>query len=58
MPAGPGRSPISRRISRDFGIELLHVLHPLQGIEHVAAPELGVVRTFEAAHLATHPWLA
>ncbi|GLS45851.1 3-isopropylmalate dehydratase large subunit [Methylobacterium brachythecii] len=29
--------------SRDFGIELLDVLHPLQGIEHVVAPELGFV---------------
>ena len=28
---------------RDFGIELLDVLHPLQGIEHVVAPELGFV---------------
>lgn len=29
--------------SRDFGIELLDVLHPLQGIEHVVAPELGFI---------------
>ncbi len=28
---------------RDFGIELLDVLHPLQGIEHVVAPELGFI---------------
>lgn len=28
---------------RDFGIELLDVLHPLQGIEHVVAPEQGFV---------------
>jgi len=28
---------------RDFGIELFDVLHPLQGIEHVVAPELGLV---------------
>lgn len=27
----------------DFGIELLDILHPLQGIEHVVAPELGFV---------------
>ena len=29
--------------SRDFGIELIDVLHPLQGIEHVVAPELGFI---------------
>lgn len=28
---------------RDFGIEFLDVLHPLQGIEHVVAPELGFI---------------
>ncbi|GJD59136.1 3-isopropylmalate dehydratase large subunit [Methylobacterium dankookense] len=28
---------------RDFGIELFDVLHPLQGIEHVVAPELGFI---------------
>ncbi len=28
---------------RDFGIELLDILHPLQGIEHVVAPELGFI---------------
>ncbi|MCJ2032866.1 3-isopropylmalate dehydratase large subunit [Methylobacterium sp. J-068] len=28
---------------REFGIELLDVLHPLQGIEHVVAPELGFI---------------
>ncbi len=28
---------------RDFGIELLDVLHPLQGIEHVVMPEIGLV---------------
>jgi len=28
---------------RDFGIELLDLLHPLQGIEHVVAPELGFI---------------
>lgn len=28
---------------RDFGIELFDVLHPLQGIEHVVMPELGLV---------------
>lgn len=27
---------------RDFGIELFDVLHPLQGIEHVVMPELGL----------------
>lgn len=27
----------------DFGIELLDILHPLQGIEHVVMPELGLV---------------
>jgi 3-isopropylmalate/(R)-2-methylmalate dehydratase large subunit len=29
--------------SRDFGFELLDVLHPLQGIEHVVATELGFI---------------
>ncbi|WP_158811003.1 3-isopropylmalate dehydratase large subunit [Beijerinckia sp. L45] len=28
---------------RDFGIELFDVLHPLQGIEHVVMPEIGLV---------------
>ena len=28
---------------RDFGIELLDVLHPMQGIEHVVAPEIGFI---------------
>jgi 3-isopropylmalate/(R)-2-methylmalate dehydratase large subunit len=28
---------------RDFGIELFDVLHPLQGIEHVVMPEMGLV---------------
>jgi 3-isopropylmalate/(R)-2-methylmalate dehydratase large subunit len=28
---------------RDFGIELLDVLHRLQGIEHVVAPEIGFI---------------
>lgn len=28
---------------RDFGIEMFDVLHPLQGIEHVVAPELGFI---------------
>jgi 3-isopropylmalate/(R)-2-methylmalate dehydratase large subunit len=28
---------------RDFGIERLDVLHPLQGIEHVVMPEMGLV---------------
>lgn len=28
---------------RDFGIELFDLLHPLQGIEHVVMPELGLV---------------
>ncbi len=28
---------------RDFGIELFDVLHPLQGIEHVVMPEIGMV---------------
>ncbi|WP_132255144.1 3-isopropylmalate dehydratase large subunit [Methylobacterium segetis] len=28
---------------RTFGIELFDVLHPLQGIEHVVAPELGFI---------------
>jgi 3-isopropylmalate/(R)-2-methylmalate dehydratase large subunit len=27
----------------DFGIELFDLLHPLQGIEHVVAPELGMI---------------
>jgi 3-isopropylmalate/(R)-2-methylmalate dehydratase large subunit len=28
---------------RDFGIELFDMLHPLQGIEHVVMPEIGLV---------------
>jgi 3-isopropylmalate/(R)-2-methylmalate dehydratase large subunit len=28
----------------DFGIELFDILHPLQGIEHVVMPELGLVQ--------------
>ena len=28
---------------RDFGIKLFDILHPFQGIEHVAAPELGFI---------------
>ena len=28
---------------RDFGIELFDVLHPMQGIEHVVMPEMGLV---------------
>ncbi len=28
---------------RDFGIELFDVLHPMQGIEHVVMPEIGLV---------------
>jgi 3-isopropylmalate/(R)-2-methylmalate dehydratase large subunit len=28
---------------REFGIELFDVLHPLQGIEHVVMPEIGLV---------------
>lgn len=28
---------------RDFGIEIFDVLHPLQGIEHVVMPEIGLV---------------
>jgi 3-isopropylmalate/(R)-2-methylmalate dehydratase large subunit len=31
------------RNCRDFGIELFDILHPLQGIEHVVAPELGLI---------------
>jgi 3-isopropylmalate/(R)-2-methylmalate dehydratase large subunit len=31
------------RNCRDFGIELFDILHPLQGIEHVVAPELGFI---------------
>ncbi len=42
-PGGAGQVRYFAENCRDFGIELLDVLHPLQGIEHVVAPELGFV---------------
>lgn len=45
MPDAGGAQQVAYfdRNCRDFGIELLDVLHPLQGIEHVVAPELGFI---------------
>ena len=45
MPDAGGARQVSyfNENCRDFGIELLDVLHPLQGIEHVVAPELGFI---------------
>ncbi|WP_374469490.1 3-isopropylmalate dehydratase large subunit [Phenylobacterium sp.] len=45
MPDAGGAEQVAyfARNCRDFGIELFDVLHPLQGIEHVVAPELGFV---------------
>ncbi|OQW56559.1 MAG: isopropylmalate isomerase [Proteobacteria bacterium SG_bin9] len=45
MPDAGGAEQVAYfdRNCRDFGIELFDVLHPLQGIEHVVAPELGFI---------------
>lgn len=40
---GAGQVAYFAQNCRDFGIELLDVLHPMQGIEHVVAPEMGFV---------------
>ncbi|WP_296594925.1 3-isopropylmalate dehydratase large subunit [Phenylobacterium sp.] len=42
-PGGAEQVAYFARNCRDFGIELFDVLHPLQGIEHVVAPELGFI---------------
>ncbi len=38
-----GQATYFARNCRDFDIELFDVLHPMQGIEHVVMPELGLV---------------
>jgi len=45
MPDAGGAEQVAYfdRNCRDFGIELFDILHPLQGIEHVVAPELGLI---------------
>ncbi|MFN3574230.1 MAG: 3-isopropylmalate dehydratase large subunit [Phenylobacterium sp.] len=43
-PGGAEQVAYFARNCRDFGIELFDILHPLQGIEHVVAPELGLVQ--------------
>lgn len=45
MPDAGGAEQVAyfERNCRDFGIELFDILHPMQGIEHVVAPELGLV---------------
>jgi 3-isopropylmalate/(R)-2-methylmalate dehydratase large subunit len=42
-PGGAGQVAYFGRNCRDFGIELFDILHPNQGIEHVVAPELGLI---------------
>ena len=42
-PGGAEQVAYFDRNCRDFGIELFDILHPLQGIEHVVAPELGLI---------------
>ncbi len=42
-PGGAEQVRYFTRNCREFGIELFDVLHPLQGIEHVVAPELGLI---------------
>jgi len=42
-PGGAEQVAYFGRNCRDFGIELFDILHPLQGIEHVVAPELGLI---------------
>jgi 3-isopropylmalate/(R)-2-methylmalate dehydratase large subunit len=42
-PGGAEQVAYFERNCRDFGIELFDILHPMQGIEHVVAPELGLV---------------
>lgn len=45
LPDAGGAAQVAyfERNCRDFGIELFDILHPLQGIEHVVAPEQGLV---------------
>ncbi|WP_068875361.1 MULTISPECIES: 3-isopropylmalate dehydratase large subunit [unclassified Phenylobacterium] len=45
MPDAGGAEQVAYfgRNCREFGIELFDILHPMQGIEHVVAPELGLV---------------
>ncbi|WP_333585500.1 3-isopropylmalate dehydratase large subunit [Phenylobacterium sp.] len=45
MPDTGGAEQVAyfSRNCRDFGIELFDILHPNQGIEHVVAPELGLI---------------
>ncbi len=42
-PGGAEQVAYFGRNCKDFGIELFDILHPMQGIEHVVAPELGLV---------------
>jgi len=42
-PGGAEQVAYFGRNCGDFGIELFDILHPLQGIEHVVAPELGLI---------------
>ena len=42
-PGGAEQVAYYSRNCRDFGIELFDILHPNQGIEHVVAPELGLI---------------
>jgi 3-isopropylmalate/(R)-2-methylmalate dehydratase large subunit len=42
-PGGAEQVAYFERNCREFGIELFDILHPMQGIEHVVAPELGLV---------------
>jgi 3-isopropylmalate/(R)-2-methylmalate dehydratase large subunit len=43
-PGGAEQVAYFGRNCDDFGIELFDILHPLQGIEHVVAPELGFIQ--------------
>jgi 3-isopropylmalate/(R)-2-methylmalate dehydratase large subunit len=45
MPDAGGAEQVAYfgRNCREFGIELFDILHPMQGIEHVVAPELGLI---------------
>lgn len=42
QPADPQIDYFARNCA-DFGIELLDLFHPMQGIEHVVAPEIGLI---------------
>ncbi|HEX8902883.1 3-isopropylmalate dehydratase large subunit [Vitreimonas sp.] len=42
--AGQTQTDYFARNSADFGIEKFDVLHPMQGIEHVVMPEMGLVQ--------------